>query len=68
MNSEQVNVNVIVDSALALLREALKAVEAAREVYGRAVYEYHGASDHSVIASRAVVEAAIELVNQLNQR
>ena len=64
MNNEQVN--VIADSARALLREALKAEELAEEAYDRAAYEYPDAPDGSVIASRAVVDAAIKLVTQLN--
>jgi hypothetical protein len=64
MDNKQMN--VIATNAKALLREALKAEEAAEDVYDRAAYEYPGASDHSVIASRAVVEAAISLIYQLN--
>ena len=65
MNKEKMN--VIATSAKALLIDALKAEEAAEEAYDMAAYENHGAQDDSVIASRAVVEAAIALVNQLNR-
>ena len=64
MNKEQRN--VIATSAKALLREAFKAEEAAEKAYDMAAYENHGAQDDSVIASRAVVEAAISLIYQLN--
>ena len=65
MDNKQMN--VIATSAKALLREAFKAEEAAEKAYDMAAYENHGAQDDSVIASRAVVEAAIALVNQLNR-
>ena len=65
MNKEKMN--VIATSAKALLIDALKAEEAAEEAYDMAAYENPGAQDDSVIASRAVVEAAIALVNQLNR-
>ena len=67
MNKEQRDVLATNAVAKALLREAFKAEEAAEKAYYMAAYENHGAQDDSVIASRAVVEAAIALVNQLNR-
>jgi hypothetical protein len=71
MKIEEVNMSVdhvIAAHARTLLREALRAEEAAVQAYKEAVYEYPKSTDEGVIASREVVEAAIELIYQIKKR
>jgi hypothetical protein len=61
-------VNIIEAAVKTLLREALKAEEAAEEAFNEAAYENPAATDEAVTACREVTEAAIELIYQIRKR